>query len=95
MLRDCKAASQNKKSFHVGKVLPKAEDFEYVLGNAFMVLSEGGPLCGKYFLAKCTAKECKYQHELKENPSKQVIDGMVAHFQEKADAYIASEVAKN
>ena len=95
ILRDCKAACKDKRNFHIGKVLPKAEDFEYVMGNAFMVLSEGGPACGKFYLARCTAKKCKYHHELKEDPTKAVIEGMVKRFQEKADAYIAAEVAKN
>ena len=94
LLKSAKAASKNKSSFHLGKILPKAADFNYMLGDAFKALVQSGDPCGKFYLSKCTQKDCRFFHDLKSNPEKPVIEAMVKRFQEKVDAYVAAEAAK-
>ena len=94
LLKSAKAASKNKSSFHIGKILPKAVDFNYVLGDDFKALVESGDPCGKFYLSKCTRKDCRFSHDLKSDPEKPMIEAMVKRFQEKVDAYVAAEAAK-
>ena len=93
LLKNAKAAAKGKR-FHVGLVLQKAADYQYVLGPEMTALSDGGPPCGKYYLTGCTTKNCRFSHKLSAQPGKPVLEAMVKRFQEKVDAFVATEASK-
>ena len=94
LIREAKAALKSRR-FGVGALLQSKEDVNYVFGEDFRGLVRNGEGCTKFFLNKCFKEDCPFCHELKSNPTKPVIEGMVRRFKEKLDAYVAKEAAKN
>jgi len=94
LVAQAKANAKNKKNFKIAKLLPKQSDYYDILGPQFMDLVDGNP-CGRFFLHQCSAKDCHFNHTLKSNPTKAVIEGMVKRMTEKVAAFIASELSKS
>ena len=94
-MKNAKAATKNKAKFHLGKILTTPADYEYVMGPDMKALQDGGKNpCGRFYICGCNTRRCTFSHTLTADPSKNVIDGMVRRLKEKADAYAASEAAK-
>ena len=86
-------ACKSPKEFSMGKILPSAEDWKYVMGQDFRNCVKGNP-CGKYFLSKCSGKGCHFSHVLEKTPETSVLEGMTARFKEKVDAYVKAQASK-
>ena len=93
LLERARKACKNPKEFSMNKVLPTADDWKYVMGQDFRACTKGNP-CGKFFLNKCSGKRCFFTHELEKTPEKAVLEGMVARFKEKVDAYTTAQASK-
>jgi hypothetical protein len=48
----------------------------------------------KFFLGKCFKEDCSFSHELKEAPSRAVLDGAVGRFREKLDQCVAKQATE-
>ena len=93
LLKKARDKAKNPARFNLGLFM-KGDDYKYVLGPEFTALAKEGQPCGRSFLAKCTFKQCKFCHELKANPSKAIIEGMVKRLGEKVEAFIKEEAKK-
>ncbi|NNG45991.1 MAG: hypothetical protein HKM86_02615 [Deltaproteobacteria bacterium] len=93
LIQKAKEGSKKKAGFATGRFLSKATDCNYVFGDKFRQLANGNP-CGRFFTSRCGTPKCHHAHELRADPDRATIDGMVKRFGEKVDAHLAAEASK-